>query len=93
MKRVQLITFISLVLASAPAFAATLNGAEILKKVDSLRNPLASFQIDVDLVSYRNQESEAWKMRVFGQGPRGGSTYGPPLHRLHAGRTGRPNRV
>ena len=68
MKRVQLITFIWLVMVSAPAFAATLNGPEILKKVDSLRNPLASFQIDVDLVSYRNQESESWKMRVFGQG-------------------------
>jgi len=68
MKRVQLITFIWLVMVSAPAFAATLSGPEILKKVDSLRNPLASFQVDVDLVSYRNQKSEAWKMRVFGQG-------------------------
>lgn len=68
MKRFPLITFIWLALVSVPAFAATLNGPEILKKVDSLRNPLASFQIDVDLVSYRNQESESWKMRVFGQG-------------------------
>jgi outer membrane lipoprotein-sorting protein len=68
MKRVKLIPFICFAMAGAPAFAATLNGPEILKKVDSLRNPLASFQLDVDLVSYRNQESEAWKMRVFGQG-------------------------
>jgi outer membrane lipoprotein-sorting protein len=68
MKMVKLITFLWFALADAPAFAAALNGADILKKVDSLRNPLASFQIDVDLVSYRNQESEAWKMRVFGQG-------------------------
>ena len=59
MKSVQLITFIWLVLATPQTFAATLSGPEILKKVDLLRNPLASFQIDVDLVSYRNQESEA----------------------------------
>jgi outer membrane lipoprotein-sorting protein len=68
MKRVQLLPFMWFAMVSAPAFAATLNGPEILKKVDSLRNPLVSFQLDVDLVSYRNQETEAWKMRVFGQG-------------------------
>jgi len=68
MKTIRLFTFIWFALASGSTFAATLNGPEILTKVDSLRNPLASFQIDVDLISYRNQESEAWKMRVFGQG-------------------------
>jgi len=68
MKTIRLVTSIWFAMASASSSAATLNGPEILKKVDSLRNPLASFQIDVDLVSYRNQEFEAWKMRVFGQG-------------------------
>ena len=68
MRTIPLFTLIWFALANTSTFAATLNGPEILKKVDSLRNPLASFQIDVDLVSYRHQQSETWKMRVFGQG-------------------------
>ncbi len=68
MKRIQLLTAILFVLGSTPTSASALTGSEILKKVDSLRNPLSSFQIDVDLISYRNEASETWKMRVFGQG-------------------------
>jgi outer membrane lipoprotein-sorting protein len=49
-------------------YAQTPDAAAILKQVDVLRNPLESFQIDVELTSHRKNESETWSFRVFGQG-------------------------
>ncbi len=40
----------------------------ILKHVDTLRNPLANFSLDLELTSYRKSESEVWRFRVHGQG-------------------------
>jgi outer membrane lipoprotein-sorting protein len=56
---------------SAPALLAVppTDGARILRRVDALRNPLANFSLDLELTSFRSDESEVWKFRVFGQGP------------------------
>lgn len=40
----------------------------ILKHVDALRNPLDDFSLDIELTSYRNSDSEVWRLRVHGQG-------------------------
>jgi len=43
-------------------------GMRILKRVDALRNPLANFSLDLELVNYRKTEAETWRLRVHGQG-------------------------
>ncbi len=42
--------------------------ARILKRVDTLRNPLENFSLALELTSYRKNESEVWRFRVYGRG-------------------------
>jgi outer membrane lipoprotein-sorting protein len=44
------------------------DGLRILRAVDALRNPLTSFSLDLELTSFRKEESEVWTFRVYGQG-------------------------
>src|SRR2546423_1682346 len=43
-------------------------GMRILKHVDALRNPLANFSLDLELINYRKTDAETWRLRVHGQG-------------------------
>ena len=57
------------VCALAPLFAIQPDeGARILQRVDALRNPLENFSLELQLTSYRKDEAEVWKFRVYGQG-------------------------
>ncbi len=60
-----LITFLALLLAPS-LFAA--DAAEILKQVDTFRNPLETFVLDVKVITHRKNESETATFKVFGQG-------------------------
>ncbi len=56
-------------LATAPITAIEPDeGMQILKRVDMLRNPLANFSLDLELINYRKTEAETWRLRVHGQG-------------------------
>jgi outer membrane lipoprotein-sorting protein len=58
-----------LVCVAAPLFAIQPDeGARILQHVDALRNPLDQFSLDLELTSYRKDQPEVWKFRVYGQG-------------------------
>jgi outer membrane lipoprotein-sorting protein len=57
------------VCALAPLFAIQPDeGARILARVDALRNPLDNFSLALELTSYRKDQAEVWKFRVYGQG-------------------------
>jgi hypothetical protein len=42
--------------------------AQILKRVDALRNPLENFGLDLELTAYRKTDSEVWRFHVYGKG-------------------------
>jgi outer membrane lipoprotein-sorting protein len=68
MKRFAL--FVCLAAVASPNLSAIEpdDGTRILRNVDALRNPLANFSLELELTSYRKDQSEVWRFRVFGQG-------------------------